>query len=212
MGMKEFEIHNVFVNENEFLLLLKETEGEGSYVPMVIGALEANYILMVLDGIMPDRPFLCDVFFEVMGNTDMIVESLEIYDLREDIFYSRLFVELSSGNSHAYDIRPSDGVAIALRFNAPIFIDEEVLAKIREDQMMQDTIEQFSQEETDDEPDAPEGEKSDGAEYDTGYLNLDLHDQELHQLNYQLNLAVRDEKYEEAAMIRDRIRRIKKSP
>ncbi len=106
------------------LLLLKERDGE-RVLPVSIGPLEAQAIVMPLQGMRPPRPLTHDIFVEVVSSLGCHLRRVEIVDLVESTFHARLTLE-SGGQERIYDIRPSDAVALAVRTETPIFVAEAV--------------------------------------------------------------------------------------
>jgi bifunctional DNase/RNase len=106
------------------LLLLKEREGE-RVLPVGIGPLEAQAIVMPLQGVHPPRPMTHDIFVEMISSLGAHLRRVEITDLIESTFHARLMVE-AAGQERSYDIRPSDAVALAVRTETPIFVAEAV--------------------------------------------------------------------------------------
>jgi len=106
------------------LLLLKEREGE-RVLPIGIGPLEAQAIVMPLQGIRPPRPMTHDVFAEMIGSLGGHLRRVEITELSDNTFYARLTLE-SDGHEQFVDIRPSDAVALAVRTETPIYVAEAV--------------------------------------------------------------------------------------
>src|SRR5207244_13056765 len=97
------------------LRLLLGQEGEGGRVPPVgIGPLEAQAIVMPLQGIRPPRPMTHDVFAEMIGSLGGHLRRVEITELSDNTFYARLTLE-SDGHEQFVDIRPSHAVAPAVR-------------------------------------------------------------------------------------------------
>jgi bifunctional DNase/RNase len=106
------------------LLLLKEREGE-RVLPVGIGPLEAQAIVMPLQGVKPPRPMTHDIFVEIVASLGGHLRRVEITDLIESTFHARLMLE-TDGQERTYDIRPSDAVALAVRTETPIFVAETV--------------------------------------------------------------------------------------
>src|SRR5438105_4263124 len=106
------------------LLLLKEREGE-RVLPVGIGPLEAQAIVMPLQGVRPPRPMTHDIFVEIVVSLGAHLRRVEITDLIESTFHARLMVE-TDGQERIYDIRPSDAVALAVRTETPIYVAEAV--------------------------------------------------------------------------------------
>jgi uncharacterized protein len=109
------------------LLLLKERDGE-RVLPVGIGPLEAQAIVMPLQGVHPPRPMTHDIFIEIVTSLGAHLRRVEITDLIESTFHARLMLE-AAGQERSYDIRPSDGVALAVRTETPIFVAEAVFAQ-----------------------------------------------------------------------------------
>jgi bifunctional DNase/RNase len=106
------------------LLLLKERDGE-RVLPVGIGPLEAQAIVMPLQGVKPPRPLTHDIMLEIVTSLGAHLRRVEIVELIESTFHARLMVE-SGGQERTYDIRPSDAVALAVRTETPIFVAEAV--------------------------------------------------------------------------------------
>jgi bifunctional DNase/RNase len=106
------------------LLLLKERDGE-RVLPVGIGPLEAQAIVMPLQGVHPPRPMTHDIFVEILSSLGGHLRRVEIVDLIDSTFHARLMLE-SDGHERSYDIRPSDAVALAVRTETPIFVAEAV--------------------------------------------------------------------------------------
>jgi bifunctional DNase/RNase len=106
------------------LLLLKERDGE-RVLPVGIGPLEAQAIVMPLQGVKPPRPMTHDIMVEIVSSLGGHLRRVEIVDLIESTFHARLMLE-TDGSERIYDIRPSDAVALAVRTETPIFVAEAV--------------------------------------------------------------------------------------
>ncbi|RIH90031.1 Bifunctional nuclease [Meiothermus luteus] len=105
-------------------------------LPVVIGALETQNIMIHLSGEKPPRPLGPDLFYNTLELLGVKVLRVEIVELKEGTFYGRLVLE-HRGMEYEVDCRPSDGMALAIRAGAPILIAEEVLkqAGIQESQL-----------------------------------------------------------------------------
>jgi bifunctional DNase/RNase len=114
---------------NTPIIILKTEEG-GQAVPIWIGLLEATSIASALQNVKFDRPMTHDLFKNFAALVDVSVSSIEVCDLKDNTFFAR--IQFMAKDSHfSMDARPSDAIAIALRFEAPIFIDDVVIAKSR---------------------------------------------------------------------------------
>ena len=125
--MIEMDVVNVgmVAGSANIVLVLKEREGERLLV-MEIGPLEANAIAMALEEITPPRPLTHDLLSTVLGELDARVDSVAIVDFRDSTFYGQLNLDTPAGPL-ALDARPSDCVALALRQQAPIYVQPDVL-------------------------------------------------------------------------------------
>lgn len=112
---------------NTPIIILKTEEGEHT-VPIWIGLLEATSIASALQNIKFDRPMTHDLFRNFSELLNISVAKIEVCDLRDNTFYARIFF-LSEQGAFDMDARPSDAIAIALRFSAPIYIDDKVIEK-----------------------------------------------------------------------------------
>ena len=114
---------------NTPIIILKTDEG-GQAVPIWIGLLEATAIASALQNVKFDRPMTHDLFKNFAALMEVSVSSIEVCDLKDNTFFARVNF-LARENNFSMDARPSDAIAIALRFEAPIFIDDAVIAKSR---------------------------------------------------------------------------------
>lgn len=102
------------------------TLGEDRYIPIYIGIWEAISIGSALRKEIPPRPFTHDLFSETLQKFEITVRSLTIDSLEEGVYYATLLLS-RNGQENRVDCRPSDGIALAIRSNAPISIDENLL-------------------------------------------------------------------------------------
>jgi bifunctional DNase/RNase len=107
-------------------LLLLQERGGPRVVPVGIGPLEAQAIALPLQGVSPPRPMTHDAFVDVLVGLGGHVRRVEVTQLVENTFYARLVLE-QLGEEREFDIRPSDAIALAVRTEAPIYVDETVL-------------------------------------------------------------------------------------
>lgn len=110
---------------NTPIIILKSEKDEHA-VPIWIGLLEATSIASALQDIEFDRPMTHDLFKNVADEFQAQVTRIEVCDLKENTFYARIFFE-SEERKFDIDARPSDAIAIALRFGAPIYVDDKVV-------------------------------------------------------------------------------------
>jgi uncharacterized protein len=181
------QISNVAVLDKRFIIFLKSDKDE-RVLPIFIDEQQAQSIIVRMNHVEIPRPLTHDLFKTVLETLEYRVVRIEVSDVREDTFYARLVLE-GSGNSFQFDARPSDAICLALRFDAPIFVDEKVMDKAG-------II--MTQEQAQKEPDEialpPEPEHS-----------------PVESLKHKLEKAVKEERYEEAARLRDEINKTVKS-
>ncbi len=175
-----------------YALILIEENGERR-VPIIIGAFEAQAIVIKLENLDPPRPLTHDLFKSFADEFNISIIEVMIYKLEEGVFFSRL-VCTNGEKEYLIDSRTSDAVAIALRFGCPIYIAEEILDKAGI------TIS------------AAEGAKSqeDNGEkvIEPGNSHFENYsDEELYKM---IDEAVKTEDYERAGAIRDEIGKRKK--
>ncbi|MCU0609622.1 MAG: bifunctional nuclease family protein, partial [Chitinispirillaceae bacterium] len=125
--MIRVEIVNVFLTAkgDEFIVLLRGPD-DARTLPISIGQLEAQAIAIPLYHISFPRPLTHDLFKAVLGKFDSIVEKVVISDIIDNTFYARLFLSMGH-ESVEVDARPSDALALAIRFGAPVYVDERVM-------------------------------------------------------------------------------------
>ncbi|MFQ5611819.1 MAG: bifunctional nuclease family protein [Anaerolineae bacterium] len=107
------------------VVVLKETDVE-RYLPIWIGPFEAEAIAMRLQGIEAARPLTHDLLKNMIDELGARVSHILVSELRNETFYARIILD-SNGTSLEIDARTSDAIALAVRVNAPIFVNEEVM-------------------------------------------------------------------------------------
>lgn len=118
-------------SSNTPIIILKSDEDEQA-IPIWIGLLEATSIASALQNLQFERPMTHDLFKNFLGMMQINVSKVEVCDLRENTYFAR--IHFSAGEQvFDMDARPSDAIAIALRFAAPIFVDDKVIEKSRAD-------------------------------------------------------------------------------
>ena len=182
-----------------YALILNEVDGDRK-LPIVIGAFEAQSIAIALEKeIRPPRPLTHDLFKNLSDRFQIIVKQVIIHKLVDGVFYSSLICERDN-IEEIIDARTSDAIALALRFQAPIFTYKNILDKAgiylkvnpNKDEQDEDSI-------LVDELIAEEIET-------TAFGDEDIYkDKSLEELHILLDEAVNDEDYEVAAKIRDEI-------
>jgi bifunctional DNase/RNase len=176
-----------------FALVLGETEGNRR-LPIIIGMFEAQAIAIEIEKIIPNRPMTHDLFKSFASNFHFTVEEIIISDLKEGVFFAKIVC--SDGlKKMDIDARPSDAIAIGLRFDSPIFTYENILAEAGI--VLTDEAEE----------EKAEAEKTETAKVkkESGTRKDDLKNFSLDRLNELLKEAIDKEDYERAAKIRDEL-------
>lgn len=112
---------------NTPIVILKDTTNEKT-LPIWIGFMEASSIAMELEKTPRLRPITHDLVKNLIEKLGFLVSKIEVTDLRNDTFYASMYLNKES-EEYVLDARPSDAIAIALRTDSPIFVNEDVLDK-----------------------------------------------------------------------------------
>jgi hypothetical protein len=182
--------------EGNYSLLL-QAENSDLRMPILIGSFEAQAIALAIEGKQLKRPLTHDLLasFITLGNIQLT--RLVIHGLIEGVFYAHLYYK-SDGEEQFINCRPSDGVALAVKFGMPISINKELIDEygIRMSEENEFIVEENEQ------PGRPE---EDSAEQKSKSFTDLLESYSLEQLQKLLEEAERNEDYEKAALIRDEI-------
>lgn len=177
------------VQSGSFALVLGEAEGNRR-LPIIIGMFEAQAIAIEIEKIKPNRPLTHDLFKELALKTSMQVKEVQITNLKEGVFFAKIIVKTVLGESIELDARPSDAIAISLRFEAPIYSVESVMSEagiiIGEEDEEEDLLD----------TDTVEGNEP---------KEEQLSDIPIDELKQQLGEAIENEDYEKAAKLRDEL-------
>jgi uncharacterized protein len=111
------------------VVVLRDSEG-GSLLPIWVGIYEANAIALEIEKVQTPRPMTHDLLKNVLLGLQVSVRKVVVSDLKDDTFYALIWMELD-GNNFAIDSRPSDALALALRLDCPIYVEERVLRNSR---------------------------------------------------------------------------------
>ncbi len=110
-----------------YIVLLKERYGERT-LPIWIGDNEAMAIAMCLEGYKPVRPLTHDLVKILLDALESKIIKVVINDLKEETYYARIYLE-TDGKLISIDARPSDSIALALRSNATIFVEDNIMER-----------------------------------------------------------------------------------
>ncbi len=164
-----------------YALILKEVKGNRR-LPIIIGAFEAQSIALEMEGIKPPRPLTHDLIKNIIDSMGADLVEITISELKDGTFFAKLSLD-----SQEVDARPSDAIAIAVRYGAPIYVAEKVMEEAA-----------FL-------PENPDDESSDAL---TSSAGKDSKLTKLEALRAQLMDAIEREDYEKAAQLRDEIRKL----
>jgi bifunctional DNase/RNase len=114
-------------------VIVLKSEEDGQTLPIWIGLLEATAIASVLQHIRFERPMTHDLFKNFTDMLNFKVSKVEVCDLKDNTFYARIYFT-SEDRTFSLDARPSDAIAIALRFGAPMYVDNDVMVKSKTDE------------------------------------------------------------------------------
>jgi bifunctional DNase/RNase len=178
---------------SSFALVLGETEGNRR-LPIIIGMFEAQAIAIEIEKIIPNRPMTHDLFKSFANNFHFTVEEIIISDLKEGVFFAKIVC--SDGLKRMeVDARPSDAIAIGLRFDASIFTYENILAEAGI----------VLTDETEEEIEPKAEAKAKSKREVVSKKADDLKNFSVERLNELLKEAIDKEDYERAAKIRDEL-------
>ena len=172
-----------------YALILKEVNGNRR-LPIIIGATEAQSIALEMEGIKPPRPLTHDLMKNIISAFGAELSDIVIDELRDGTFYAKLNID-----SQLIDSRPSDAIALAVRYGVQIFVASSVMDEAafvpeeEEDEKEEDQVPQAKQQKGKQPPPTTKMTK-------------------LEQLHHQLKEAVEKENYEKAAALRDEIRKL----
>lgn len=180
-----------------YALILKEIGGERR-LPIIIGSFEAQHIALELEGIKPPRPLTHDLIRNVIEQLGFSVSYVYINELRDGTFFAK--IKMDVGSIDEIDSRPSDAIALALKFAVPIYVSDEVMNEVafipdKEDDEENIEGDIFKQ------PDISEPQEK----------AVDPFTRKMNKLQNDLKTAIDSEDYEKAASIRDEIKKLELS-
>lgn len=180
-----------------YALILRETAGTRR-IPIIIGGFEAQAIALEMEGIKPPRPLTHDLLKHIVESLSGTITEVNIHDLKDGTFYASLML---NGETEI-DARPSDAIAIAIRFGINIFVAEHVMAEAG-----------FLPDENEEEMEEMEEEEDEEKPLETAAKPAPPAPSKpltrMEQLTKQMEEAIAKEDYEKAASLRDDIQRLK---
>lgn len=179
-----------------YALILKEVGGERR-LPIIIGNFEAQHIALELEGIKPPRPLTHDLLRNIIEQLGFSINYVYINELRDGTFFAKIKMDVASLDE--IDSRPSDAIALALKFAVPIYVSEEVMNEVS-------FIPEKEEIEGEQESDIIKGKDVERISEES-----DPFIRKLNTLKIELKDAVEKEDYEKAASLRDEIKRLELS-
>ena len=181
-----------------YAIILKEVEGERR-LPIIIGQFEAQAIAIQLEGIQSPRPLTHDLIKNLIEHFGYSVECVVINEIRDSTFYAS--IKFDTDTIEDIDARPSDSIAIALKFQAPIYVSRSIMDEIGfvpEGEQETSVTPESTHTESNQRENIPEVDKN-SPEYKKAKLD---------ELKKELEDAIAKEEYEKAATIRDEIKKM----
>ena len=179
-----------------YALVLGETNGKRR-LPIIIGSFEAQAIAIELEKMKPSRPLTHDLFKTFADAFNILIKEVIIYNLVEGIFFAKLVCD-DSGKEVEIDARTSDAIALAIRFNCPIYTFEFILSAAG-------IILEESEKSQSQDIGIEEKESVEEQLVETVAEKKNLSKISLKELNKLLKAAIKREAYEDASKIRDEI-------
>jgi bifunctional DNase/RNase len=170
-----------------YALILREINGNRR-LPIIIGAAEAQSIALEMEGIKPPRPLTHDLMKNIIAAFGAELTDIVIDELRDGTFYAKLNLD-----NQQIDSRPSDAIALAVRYGVQIYVAAGVMDEAA-----------FVPEEEDDDQGPPARQQKQKQQQQPPATKQS----KLEQLNQQLREAIEKEYYEKAAALRDEIRKL----
>ncbi|MDA3820203.1 MAG: DUF151 domain-containing protein [Candidatus Delongbacteria bacterium] len=183
--------------------LVLEAVGSEHRIPIIIGSFEAQAIAIHLEKLKPPRPLTHDLFISIAKKLKFGLKEVQIYKLDEGVFHSRLIV-IKDNDTMEIDARTSDAVALALRFDCPIYTTQEIIDKAG----LIINLEGEDAEEDNNQDDKGKKQSS-SSDKTTISATENLSQKSIEELNDMLQKAIEQEAYEQASKINDEINRRK---
>ncbi len=184
-----------------YAIIFKEIGGERR-LPIIIGQFEAQAIAFELEGMKPPRPLTHDLLRKLIETFGYSVERVTINELKDSTFYSKINFDVDSVGE--IDARPSDAIALALKFSAPIYVASKIMDEIG-------FIPEYEDQESTKEGNTVESKDTPKESDVTKTSKLSGKEKKLQQLKNDLEDAVTQEDYEKAAVLRDEINKLEVS-
>lgn len=186
------KVNQLLLSNMGFVVLLKGSDDKRT-LPIFIGASEAQSIAIVINNVKVPRPLTHDLMKNILDFMECRLQRIEVCDLADGTFFARLVLE-KDGEEMQMDSRPSDAIALALRFGSPIFVAEKVMNEAGQVLNGSDIASGGGKDMAQKIDDEKEEEAQDISPLD--------------MLKRDLEKAIKEERYEDAAKLRDELKRL----
>jgi uncharacterized protein len=183
------KIHNIALSNLGFIVMLK-VNGDPRTLPIWIGTNEAQSIAIAYNNQVPPRPLTHDLLKNMLGMLDCEVIKVQVTSLADNTFFGRIYFRKEGIDDMDVDARPSDAIALAIRYKAPVFIHRDVWEAASV--VMKES---------------EEGEDVEASVASGGIEHASI--SAVEKLKIDLERALAEEHYEEAARLRDELKRLK---
>lgn len=204
--MIECEIWTLARTDKGSAVLLRPLESN-RVVPIFIGQLEAQSLIIGMGKVPTPRPLTHDLMTTMFDRLHLAIDRVDINDMQDDVYYAQITARLGM-KKYVFDCRPSDALSLVVRLNCPVYIAEFIIDETSIPETMvnpapevsPEELEQALEEELDLGAEAPEAGEPEGEARELRNM--------LQRLQKRLDAAVAAEHYEEAAKIRDQIQEL----
>lgn len=204
----EAAIDNISVSNLGFIVFLKAL-GDQRVLPIFIGANEAQAIAIAYNNQVPPRPLTHDLMKNVLALLDVEVTKVQVTSLTDNTFYGRVFFKKEGIEDLEIDARPSDAIALALRYKAPIYVHKDVYEGaailVKEGAEAEGGTEESESGEAET---LPRSQEDRPTRKPAGRAAPETQMSQVEKLKEKLRKALAGERYEEAARLRDELKRI----
>jgi bifunctional DNase/RNase len=190
--MISVKVEQVFLSNAGFVVILRN-DADPRALPIFIGQPEAEAIMLRLNKIAVPRPMTHDLLKNLLDYLECRLARVEICGLKEGVFFAKL-VLVVDGREVGVDSRPSDAIALALRAEAPLFVAESVMDEAGR-------VLEAEKEESGGEPKAVQSASGQKPRHGRALSPMQV-------LSNDLSKAIAEERYEDAARIRDAIKKL----
>jgi uncharacterized protein len=200
----EARIESVSMTQMGFIVFLKGDDTE-RVLPIFIGANEAQAIALALNRQTLPRPMTHDLIKTLLEALDAAVTRVEVTDIKDNTFFGRIYLKKAEVEEMDFDARPSDAIAMALRWSAPIFLSRSVfeaasIPVTKTEGKSEDRLENKLEDGSNETSTPPESE--------TSMSEIPATLSPVEKLREALRKAVQEEHYEEAARLRDALKKL----